>query len=134
ASLPARIGPAAVLRGFHACSLSNSRGAAMPIASLARLHDVANYRGCGRRARARPDPAAPLMKRDQGLQTLRWRERIRTLVPLGPEQISIQTYVQKVVVVSGTSGSNPLCSSGESCANLPGTALGRCSVRSASPK
>jgi hypothetical protein len=40
------------------------------------------------------------------------------LVPLGPEQISIQTYVLKVVVVSGTSGSNPLCSSGEQLANF----------------
>ena len=40
------------------------------------------------------------------------------MVPLGPEQISIQTYVLKVVVVSGTSGSIPLSSSGDSLANL----------------
>jgi hypothetical protein len=35
----------------------------MPISSLARLHDLANYSGCGRRAR--PHPAAPLIKRDR---------------------------------------------------------------------
>ena len=35
----------------------------MPISGLARLHDLANYSGRGRRAR--PDPAAPLIKRDR---------------------------------------------------------------------
>src|SRR5256885_1649021 len=51
----------------------------MPISSLARLHDLAKYSGCGRRAR--PDPAAPLSRGTEGLQTLRWRERIRTFGP-----------------------------------------------------
>jgi hypothetical protein len=51
----------------------------MPISSLARLHDLANYSGCGRRAR--PDPAAPLIKRDRRFADSSVRKRIRTFGP-----------------------------------------------------